>query len=60
MKKTLRGQLNSFNCKMQKERKLTKGKMLITSVMAMERINEFLDDDKQKCNKEQVNLQLFC
>lgn len=52
--KDFRGQLYSFNCKIQKERKLTKGKMLTTSEMPMERINEFLDDDKQKCNKEEV------
>ena len=52
--KDFRGQLNSFNFKIQKERKLTKGKMLTTSEMPMERINEFLDDDKQKCNKQEV------
>ena len=52
--KDCRGLLNYFKCQIQQERKLTKGKILITSEMPMERINEFLDDGKEKCKKEEV------
>ena len=52
--KDFRGLLDSFKFQIQKERKSIKGEILITSEMPMETLNEFLDDDKQKCNKEEV------